>query len=97
MSMTLARDGRRLVLEKMRSLRNDEALRERDREMYRKYAEGHTYADLALIFGRTKGLVSQRFKKIPMSVKLAIRRDVAAIRRMRLETLSESRDGVACG
>lgn len=76
-------------MEKLRSLRGHEALRERDREMYRKHVEGHTYEDIARFYGRTKGLVSQRFAGIPHTIKLAIRRDVANIRTMRLRENAE--------
>jgi len=90
MSIMSGRRGERLVLEKVRSLRGDEALRERDRAMYAKYVEGHTYQDVAILFNRTKGLVCQRFKAMPASVKLAIRKDVVETRRQRLENLARS-------
>jgi len=89
MSIVSASDGRRLVLEKKRRLRDHEVLAVRDRDMWRKRCEGHSLAEIGREFRISEGLVSRRLSEMPHTIKQEIKRDVTRIRVMRIQYIQE--------
>lgn len=97
MSLTHTRYGGRVVLEAKGRIRDDEALRNRDREMFAKRCEGKSVDEIARMFRVTPSIVYRRFKAMPFSVRQRIKKDASIVRRARLEYLRDEVEAQTCG